>query len=69
MSCNLNSIEHGALACFVGNPLEWLDGHCPGKQIGRNVPTLWHRISPELNSLNYFVWGIIKQKIYATTLT
>lgn len=37
----------------------------PGRWIGRLGPILWPPRSPDLNALDFFYWGCLKDKIYA----
>lgn len=48
---------------------EWLEEHFPNRWIGRRGPILWPARSPDLNPLDFFVWGFIKEKVYATPPT
>lgn len=36
----------------------------PGRWIGRLAPILWPPRSPDLNPLDFFYWGCIKEKVY-----
>ncbi|XP_070528284.1 uncharacterized protein [Cardiocondyla obscurior] len=40
-----------------------LDRHFPDRWIGRNGPISWPARSPNLNVLDYFVWGYIKNRV------
>ncbi|XP_070529962.1 uncharacterized protein [Cardiocondyla obscurior] len=40
-----------------------LDRHFPDRWIGRNGPISWPARSPDLNVLDYFVWGYIKNRV------
>lgn len=37
----------------------------PNKWIGRGGPVSWPARSPDLTSLDFFLWGFIKEKIYS----
>lgn len=59
-------MHDGAPAHFARNVREWLDEHLPNRWIGRGGPILWPARSPDFNPLDFFVWGFIKGKVYAT---
>lgn len=63
---NMFYMHDGAPAHFARNVREWLDEHFPNRWIGRGGPILWPARSPDLNPLDFFVWGFIKDKVYAT---
>lgn len=44
----------------------WLDAHFPNRWIGRYGPIAWPPRSPDLNPLDFFLWGFIKDKVYQT---
>lgn len=41
-----------------------LDISYPGRWIGRNGPVTWPPRSPDLNPLDYFFWGHIKEQVH-----
>ena len=41
----------------------------PNKWIGRRGPHAWPPRSPDLTPLDYFLWGYVKQRVYATEPT
>lgn len=41
----------------------FLDAHYPERWIGRGGPIIWPARSPDLNVLDYFVWGHIKDLV------
>lgn len=45
---------------------EWLDANYENKWIGRDGPFLWPARSPDLNPLDYFFWGYMKERVYET---
>ena len=59
-------MHDGAPAHFARNVREWMDEHFPNRWIGRGGPMLWPARSPDLNPLDFFVWGFIKEQVYAT---
>jgi transposase len=44
---------------------EWLDTTFPGRWVGRRGPIEWPARSPDLSPLDFFLWGVIKDKVYA----
>jgi hypothetical protein len=46
----------------------WLGNHFPNRWIGRgfDAPIHWPARSPDLNPLDFTVWGQIKDKVYST---
>lgn len=42
----------------------YLDSTYPGRWIGRLGPILWPARSPDLNPLDFFYWGCLKDKVY-----
>lgn len=53
----------GAPAHFSRQTREILDRNFPDRWIGRAGPIVWPPRTPELNPLDYFVWGHIKAKV------
>lgn len=44
---------------------EWLNDHFPNRWIGRGSPLIeWPPRSPDLTSLDFFLWGFLTQKVY-----
>ena len=44
---------------------EWLDTNFEGKWIGRRGPIEWPARSPDLTPPDFFLWGVIKNLVYA----
>ncbi|KAJ8893016.1 hypothetical protein PR048_005597 [Dryococelus australis] len=42
--------------------------HFPGRWIGRDGPISWPPWSPNLTSLDFFMWGYVKDIVYATSV-
>lgn len=42
----------------------WLDNHFPDKWIGRRGPIDWPPRSPDLTVPDFFLWGVLKDKVY-----
>ena len=47
----------------------WLDQHLPNRWIGRRGPIEWPARSPDLTPPDFFLWGYLKDKVYAHKLT
>lgn len=47
---------------------DWLNEHFPEKWIGRHGPINWPARSPDLTAMDYFLWGYLKPKVYATDM-
>lgn len=45
---------------------EWLDITFPSRWIGRSGPISWPARSPDLTPLDYWLWGDLKRRVYAT---
>ena len=43
-----------------------LNSALPGRWIGRLGPILWPARSPDLNPLDFYYWGYLKEKAYRT---
>ena len=48
---------------------DWLDQRFPGRWIGRGGPVSWPLRSPDLNPLDFFLWGHVKAYVYTTSKT
>ena len=46
---------------------EYLDSEYPNKCIGNQGPVRWPARSPDLTPMDFFVWGYLKNKVYATS--
>ncbi|XP_067209021.1 uncharacterized protein, partial [Linepithema humile] len=53
----------GASANFRRRVRDLLNAHYPERWIGRGGPITWPPRSPDLNVLNFFVWGYVKSLI------
>ncbi|XP_036139970.1 uncharacterized protein LOC118644749 [Monomorium pharaonis] len=53
----------GAPAHFSRRVRDILDARFPDRWMGRGGPIAWPPRSPDLNVLDYFVWGHIKTKV------
>lgn len=59
-------LQDGALPHYAVIVREWLNANYPNKWIGRSGPVPWPPRSPDLNPCDFFVWGHMKQLVYAT---
>lgn len=61
--------QHDGAPPHVGrNVVAWLNQTFNGRWIGRRGQVLWPARSPDLNPLDYFVWGHLKQLVYAVEI-
>lgn len=61
-------MHDGAPAHFSVLAREYLNQVYPNKWIGRGGPQPWPPRSPDLNSLDFFLWGHIKSLVYTTPI-
>lgn len=57
--------QDGAPAHYARRVREILDEKFPGRWIGRGGPVPWPPRSPDLTPLDFFLWGYIKNYVYA----
>ncbi|GBM70468.1 hypothetical protein AVEN_188216-1 [Araneus ventricosus] len=57
---------HGAPARFISDVHNYLNATFGARWIGRGGPVPWPSRSPELSSLDYFLWGHVKSLVHAT---
>ena len=50
---------------FAHQVRHWLDQEFPEAWIGRGGPVTWAARSPDLNPLDFSIWGYLKHKVYA----
>ena len=55
--------QDGAPAHFSRQVRQFLNAHFPGRWIGRGGPIAWPARSPDLNVLDFFIWGFVKSLI------
>ncbi|EZA51609.1 hypothetical protein X777_08792 [Ooceraea biroi] len=55
--------QDGAPAHFSRQAREILNARFPDRWMGRDGPIAWPARSPDLNVLDYFVWGYIKNLV------
>ena len=58
----------GAPPNFSITVREYLDTQFPNRWIGRGGPVSWPPRSPDLNPLDYYLWGHVKDLVYATPI-
>lgn len=54
----------GCPAHYAVSVRNYLNNEYPDRWIGRLGPMLWPPRSPDLNPLDFFYWGCIKEKVY-----
>lgn len=54
----------GAPAHFSARTRQFLNERFPDRWIGRGGPIAWPPRSPDLNPLDYCLWGLIKEFVY-----
>ena len=62
-------MHDGAPPHFSRIARQYLNYHFPGKWIGRNGPITWPPRSPDLNPIDFYFWGHVKNKDYSTPFT
>ncbi len=58
-------MHDGAPAHFKNVVREWLCEKFTGRVIGRRGNVEWPPRSPDLNPLDFFLWGYLKEKVYS----
>lgn len=56
----------GAPAHYATSVRKWLDENLPDRWIGRRGPLEWPARSPDLTPPDFFLWGILKDRVYAS---
>lgn len=59
-------MHDGAPPHFAAVVRNYLDQQYPNRWIGRGGPHLWPARSPDLNPLDFYFWGHLKQIVYTT---
>ena len=60
-------MQNGAPPHWGRNVRAWFNETLPGRWMGRGSPNLpWPPRSPDLTPCDFFLWGFIKSKVYAT---
>lgn len=60
--------QDGAPAHFGLECRAWLDGNYPGRWIGRKGPYEWPARSPDLTPMDFYVWSVMKNYVYAVEI-
>ena len=60
--------QDGAPPHFSIPVRRFLDEHFPNRWIGRAGPIPWPAYSPDLSPLDFWLWGSVKNKVYATNV-
>jgi hypothetical protein len=47
----------------------YLDATFPNSWLDRDGPLAWPPQSPDITPLDFFVWGYVEDKVYATKVT
>lgn len=67
---NLNSVwfqQDGATPHTAGNVIEWLNTTFGDRYISYRTQYVWPPHSPDLNPLDFFLWGYLKDRVYSPT--
>ena len=62
---DLHFQQDGAPAHYAKDVRQWLDETFPGCWIGRRGPIKWPARSPDLTPPDFFLWGVLKNAVYA----
>lgn len=57
--------QDGAAPHYANIVRDWLGQKLPGRWIGRRGPVEWPPRSPDLTPLDFFLWGVLKDMVYA----
>jgi len=57
--------QDGAPPHYAQAVRDWLDENFPGRWIGRRGPIEWPARSPDLTPPDFFLWGVVKDIVYA----
>jgi hypothetical protein len=58
VTCGFNT------AHFIAQTQQHLNTKFPDRWLGRGGPVSWPRRSPDLNPLDFFLWGHLKEIVY-----
>jgi len=62
-------MHDGAPPHFSRIARQYLNDHFPGKWIGCNGPVALPPRSPDLNPIDFHIWGHVKDEVYSTPIT
>ncbi|KAJ4432367.1 hypothetical protein ANN_20986 [Periplaneta americana] len=63
---HIHFLHDGAPAHFSRTARRYLDRRFPDRWIGRGGPIGWPPRSPDLNPLNFYLWGHLKSLVYSS---
>ncbi|KAJ4440078.1 hypothetical protein ANN_08211 [Periplaneta americana] len=63
---HIHFLHDGAPAHFSRTARRYLDGRFPDRWIGRGGPIAWPPRSPDLNPLDFYLWGHLKSLVYSS---
>ncbi|GBP60453.1 hypothetical protein EVAR_37489_1 [Eumeta japonica] len=61
--------NYGCPAHYIRPIREYLNEEYPERWIGRLGPVLWPPRSPDLNLLDFFYWGRLKDRVYTKPIS
>lgn len=62
-------MHDGAPAHYSVEIRTFLDEHYNGRWIGRRGPISWPPRSPDLNPLDFYLWGYLKGAVYSSVIS
>lgn len=62
---NLYFQQDGAPPHYAKVVRQWLDEKFPERWLGRRGPVEWPPRSPDLTPPDFFLWGVLKERVYA----
>lgn len=65
---NMRFMHDGAPPHRYGTVKNYLDATYPGRWIGNGGPVAWPPRSPDINVLDFYLWGAMKDLVYATEI-
>ncbi|KAJ4435025.1 hypothetical protein ANN_23598 [Periplaneta americana] len=63
---HIHFLQDGAPAHFSRTARRYLDRRFPDRWIGRSGPIAWPPRSPDVNPLNFYLWGHLKSLVYSS---
>ncbi|KAJ4430533.1 hypothetical protein ANN_19121 [Periplaneta americana] len=63
---HIHFLQDGAPAHFSRTARRYLDRRLPDRWIGRGGPIAWPPRSPDLNPLDFYLWGHLKSLVYSS---
>jgi hypothetical protein len=64
----IHSQQDGALPHYLEEVSEYFNTRFPGRWIGRAGPLEWPPRSPDRTSLDFFLWGFVKNRVFVPPL-